>query len=140
MGVHTVYLPTAVKGSVLEQACVKAADELGYKTISEDKYDKDYQLGSVQELKNYRGTDIKIRGKRKGLLSFLHYQLLEVCNIKRDETGKSFLISTGYFGGDVSESKLQEYLNAVSRRLPEAEQEASLKEIKFIQRHGTARS
>ncbi len=53
-----VHLPKEIRGDNLEQACLKAAGELGYQVDSRDTYEQEYFLGPFKRGKEYQHTDI----------------------------------------------------------------------------------
>jgi len=103
-----VDLPKRVTGETLEQACIKAAEEMGYRAKSVDKFSKRYSLGSIQEHSDYEETNIRIGN------------LLPAFQVRGIEKGKEqdkFFVWTGGSHGVASDKKVQEYLSIVSKYL-----------------------
>ena len=93
----------------LETALIKAAEEIGWKARVEDKFKKNYRLGSVQEVQNYEFTQVFLSGK---LLPAMRVIISKnVAPINR------FSVWAGIPYGFAPERKVQEYLSAVSKNL-----------------------
>ena len=92
----------------LEKALLKAAEEMGWKANFQDKFDKNYKLGSVKEVQEYASTHVRLRGTLFDTMQVIIY-------------GKKpqdyFFIRTGFPWGITSEKKVQKYLSAVSENL-----------------------
>jgi hypothetical protein len=101
-------LPKRVTGKTLEQACIKAAEEMGYKAKPVDEFSKRYSLGSIQEHMDYDGTNIRI-----GNL----FPALQVSGIEKGKEQNRFFVWTGFPFGIASNKKVQEYLSTVSKYL-----------------------
>ena len=103
-----VDLPKTVTGEALEQACIKAAEEMGYRARPVDDFERRYSLGSVQEHKDYNQTNIRIGNLLPAL---------QVIGIRKGEEQNRFFIWTGWPDGFASDKKVQQYLSAVSKYL-----------------------
>ena len=103
-----VDLPRRVTGETLEQACIKAAEEMGYRAKSVDNFRRRYSLGSIQEHSDYHETSIRI-----GNL----FPVLEVNGIRKGKEQDKFFVWTGWPFGVASDKKVQEYLSNVSKYL-----------------------
>jgi len=103
-----VDLPRRVTGETLEQACIKAAEVMGYKAKPVNNFSKRYSLGSIQEHSDYDGTSIRI-----GNL----FPALQVWGIRKGEEQGRFFVWTGWPHGFASDKKVQEYLSTVSNYL-----------------------
>ena len=101
-------LPKMVAGETLEQVCIKAAEEMGYKTKSRDEFSKGYSLGSVHEYMNYDRTNIRVG-------NFL--PILHVRGIEKGRKQKRFFIWTGLPFGVASKRTIEQYLSTVSKYL-----------------------
>ena len=96
-------------GEALEQACVKAAEDMGYGTRTKDKFYERYSLGSIHHHIDYGETNIRI-----GNL----IPALGVRGIRKGKDQDSFFIWTGWPAGFASSKRVREYLSAVSKYLP----------------------
>ncbi|MFH1503211.1 MAG: hypothetical protein ABIE36_00965 [Candidatus Diapherotrites archaeon] len=92
----------------LETALVKAAEEIGWKAKVQDKFERNYKLGSVQETQDYSHTMVNLRGRV--------FPAMKVYISNKSPTDR-FYVWQGFPCGLVSERKIQEYLSAVSRNL-----------------------
>jgi len=101
-------LPKRVTGETLEQACMKTAEEMGYRAKPIDEFNKRYSLGSLQEHIEYDETSIRI-----GNL----FPVLQVRGIEKGKEQDRFFVWTGFPHGIASDKKVQEYLNTVSKYL-----------------------
>ena len=101
-------LPKRVTGETLEQACIKAAEEIGYKAKPKDEFGKRYSLGSVHEHADYSGTNIRIGNLLPAL---------QVRGIKKGTEQDRFFIWTGWPHGLASNRAVEQYLSAVSKYL-----------------------
>ena len=101
-------LPKRVTGETLEQACIKAAEEMGYRAKPVDEFSKRYSLGSIQEHMDYDGTNMRI-----GNL----FPALQVRGIRKGDEQNRFFVWTGWPHVVASEKKVQEYLSTVSKYL-----------------------
>jgi len=101
-------LPKRVTGETLEQACIKAAEEMGYRAKPQDEFRKRYSLGSIQEHSDYDVTNIRI-----GNL----FPALQVRGIRKGEEQDRFFVWTGWPFGVASDKKVQDYLSTVSKYL-----------------------
>jgi len=105
-----VNLPRNVPYEELERALVNAAEDVGWHARVEHKYSQDYKLGSVEEIQEYSGTQIHLRGR---LLP-----AMRVITDKREVLFTDrFFIWTGLPFGFASKGKVKRYLEAVSRNL-----------------------
>ena len=100
----SVDLGKRVSKTELDTALSSAAKELGYDINFNDVYRDGYQLGSVREIRNYSKTEVSLAKGLKGL------------SIDYYGSGLIFYIEPRGF---VSEEEIQQYLNAVSKHLPE---------------------
>ncbi len=103
-----VDLPKKVIGETLEQACIKAAEEMGYKAKPTDEFRKRYSLGSIQEHRDYRGTDIRV-----GNL----FPALRVVGIEKGKEQDRFFVWTEWPFGLASDKRVKAYLSMVSKYL-----------------------
>ncbi len=103
-----VDLPKKIAGETLEQACINAAKEIGYKAKSVDEYQTRYSLGSIQEHQDYRETYVRIGNL---LPAF------RVVGIKRGKEQDCFYILTELPYGIASNKKVEAYLSLVSKYL-----------------------
>lgn len=94
----------------LETALIKAAEEVGWRASAEDKFEKGYRLGSVEEIQKYSGTRIRLKGKY-----FAAAQI--TLNKEWIWPTDRFPIWTGFPFGFASEGRIKDYLEAVSRNL-----------------------
>ena len=101
-------LPKRVAGETLEQACIKAATEMGYKAKPVDDFRRRYSLGSIQEHSDYDGTNMRIGNLLPAL---------QVRGIKKGGEQNRFFVWTGWPHGIASDKKVQEYLSTVSKYL-----------------------
>ena len=101
-------LPKSVRGETLEQACIKAARELGYRTQSIDEVHKRYSLGSIQEHRDYEQTNMKIGNL---LPAF------QVRGILKGKQQDRFYVYTGFPHGFASDKRVQEYLSRITKYL-----------------------
>lgn len=108
MGCHRVDLPKTVSGESLEEACIKAANELGYKAKPQDEFSRRYELGSIHQHDDYDRTNIRVGNLLPAL---------QVREVKKGEQQKYFFVWTGFPHGFASEKRIQEYLSAVSKYL-----------------------
>lgn len=106
--VISIDLPQKVSGETLEEACIKAAQEIGYKTKPVDEFIKRYTLGSIQEHKDYYKTSIRVGNI---------FPALQVENIKKGERQDYFSVIVGFPIGFASKKKVKEYLSLVSKYL-----------------------
>jgi len=104
--VAIVHLQKEVSGKTLEQACIDAAEKLGYNTESQDDFIDEYKLGSISKHKKYKETIIRIGDFVSPLL---------VKEINKNSIQDSFYISPG----SAPENIVQKYLSAVSEYLKE---------------------
>ena len=74
----------------------------------DDKFKKDYRLGSVKEVEVYDGTRVYLRGRM--------FPTMEVCIYNKKPTDM-FWVHTGLPFGFASNRKVKEYLIAVSKHL-----------------------
>ncbi len=92
----------------LETALVKAAEEVGWKARVEDEFDRNYNLGSVQETQDYSYTMVHLRGRVfPAMKVYIHDK----------NSSDSFSVWRGFPHGIASEKRVQKYLSAVSRNL-----------------------
>ncbi|MDO8460217.1 MAG: hypothetical protein Q7S74_03855 [Nanoarchaeota archaeon] len=103
-----VDLPKMVTGETLEQACVKAAEDMGYKARPKDEFSIRYSLGSIHQHNDYDETNIRI-----GNL----IPALQVRGIEKGKDQNRFFIWTGWPHGLASNKRVQEYLSAISKYL-----------------------
>ena len=103
-----VSIGKTVDYQTLETALVKAAEEMGWKARIKDEFRKRYRLGSVQEVQDYAGTQVFLKGI-----------LFPTMRVDVDNKGPtdSFYVSTGYPYGFASERRIKKYLSAVSKNL-----------------------
>ena len=101
-------LPKRVTGEALEQACMKAARNMGYKAKSVDEFRTRYSLGSVHRHNDYAGTNVRIGN----LIPAFH-----VRGIEKGKEQDRFFIWTGFPSGFASNKRVQEYLSTFSRYL-----------------------
>ena len=94
--------------TTLETALVKAAEEMGWKARVEDRFNRSYKLGSVEEVQEYDDTHVYLKGR---LLPAM--QVIIFNKGPRD----NFYIWSDFPFGFASERRVQEYLSAVSRNL-----------------------
>ncbi len=92
----------------LETALVKAAEKVGWKTRIEDKFDKNYNLGSVQETKDYSHTIVHLKGRLFSAIKIY---------IPNKNQSNWFSIWQGLQHGIASEKRIKKYLSAVSENL-----------------------
>ena len=92
----------------LETALVKAAEEVGWKAQVKDEFDRNYNLGSVQETQDYHHTMVNLKGRV--------FPAMKVY-IPDKNSSDSFFVWQGFPYGMASEKRVQEYLSAVSRNL-----------------------
>ena len=108
MDIRQVNLPKPVSGESLEEACKKAAKELGYKAKSHDRFSEKYTLGSVRRHQDYDRTEMRI-----GNL----IPALRIDFIKKGKHQEYFFVEVGFPFYFASEERVQEYLIAVSKYL-----------------------
>ena len=101
-------LPKMVTGEALERACIKAAEEMGYRAKTVDEFIRRYSLGSIQEYTDYDRTNLRI-----GNL----FPALQVRGIKKGEEQDRFFVWTGWPHGIASNRRVEQYLSAVSKYL-----------------------
>lgn len=101
MAVNTIRLPKHVPGESLEEACIKAAKDLGWKAKPKDRFEIDYSLGSVHKEDRYKDTRIRMRRI---------FSMFDISGIEKGKTTDYFFIVPWR----VSERKLEEYLAKVS--------------------------
>ena len=107
-GAIPVDLPKKMGGENLEQACLKAAAEIGYKARSVDEYKKRYSLGSLHEHRDYGETCIKV-----GNL----IPAFRVVGIIKDREQTRFFLWTGFPHGFASSRQIETYLSVLSKYL-----------------------
>lgn len=95
----------------LETALIKAAEEVGWRADIEDSFQKEYKLGSVEEVKAYDNTMIRLKGK--------YLTAARICINKEGcwWPTDNFDLWSGLPFGFASERKIKQYLDAVSRNL-----------------------
>ena len=103
-----VIIGKIVDYETLETALIKAAEEVGWKAHFKDKFNKNYELGSVKEIQDYDFTEVTLRGRLFNAMAVM---------IHGKEPTDRFYVWTGFQYGIASEKKVQEYLSAVSRNL-----------------------
>jgi len=92
----------------LETALIKAAEEVGWKARVQDRFKRNYRLGSVQETQDYCHTTVHLRG--------MLFPAIQVMIYSKKPTD-CFYIWAGIPFGIASERRIQEYLSAVSANL-----------------------
>lgn len=107
-GMSEVRIGKTVDYKTLETALIKAAKEVGWKARIEDKFERNYKLGSVQETQDYSHTMVHLRGR-----------LFPAMKVYIRNKGQLdwFGIWTGLPHGIASDRRIQEYLSAVSNNL-----------------------
>ena len=109
-----VSLLKKVTGEALEQACTKAAEELGYRAKSKDdfsvSFSLDPSLGSIRFHRDYQQTKITLMG-----LYFI--TVLQVRGIKRGQEQDDLRVWTGLLDATATLKEVQDYLEAVSKHL-----------------------
>ena len=105
-----VDLPKPVTGEALEQACIKAAEEMGYRTKSVDDFTISFSLGSIKRHRDYYRTNIAIRNR-------LFIPVFQVRGIEKGHEQSRFYVWNGMPGGIASEQEVQDYLEIVSKYL-----------------------
>ena len=108
-----VDLPKPVTGEALEQACIKAAEEIGYRAKPKDEFSVRFSLGSIQRHRDYDGTYVAIRNR-------LFIPVLKVRGIIKGQQQNDLYVwngVTGLLGGIASEQEVQDYLENVSKYL-----------------------
>ncbi len=103
-----VSIGKTVDYKTLETAIVKAAEEVGWKARFEDQFNKNYKLGSVEEVQDYDATQVFLKGRL--------FNAMQIRIYGKGPTD-SFYVWTSYSHGVASERRVQEYLSAVSRNL-----------------------
>ncbi|MBS3118130.1 hypothetical protein J4417_00415 [Candidatus Woesearchaeota archaeon] len=101
-------LPKKVTGETLEEACIRAAEKMGYKAKPTDRFRKRYSLGSIQEHRDYDETIIRI-----GNL----FPALHVVGIEKGKEQNRFFVWTELPYGIASNKKVEAYLSMVSKYL-----------------------
>ena len=96
----------------LENALLKAAGEVGWKAKVRDQLEKDYRLGSVEDVESYSYTLVELRCGIGGL-----FRAMQVYIRDKDLPTDTFHVWTGIPHGWASEEKVRKYLDAVSRNL-----------------------
>ncbi len=99
----TVELPKELKGEDIEQACLKAAEELGYKTKLEDNFERKYKLGSIQEERVYESTEIRVDN------------MFEIIGIKRGKLQDRFYVWPLRNQEPALDERVKNYLSTVSK-------------------------
>mgnify|MGYP001603837773 FL=1 len=105
---NRVNIGKTVNYETLEVALIKAAEEVGWKARVQDKFDRNYGLGSVQETQDYSHTMVHLRGKL--------FPAMKVYILNKNPSD-SFFLWTGLPIGFASKRRVKEYLSAVSRNL-----------------------
>ena len=103
-----VNIGKVVDYKTLETALVKAAEEMGWKAQVQDKFNKNYRLGSVEEIQDYDVTQVTLKGRL--------FTAMQV-RVYGKGSNNSFFVWTGLPFGYASERKVKQYLDAVSRHL-----------------------
>src|SRR3989344_1545579 len=93
-----VDLPKKVTGENLEEACIKAAKDMGYKIKLIDEVRKRYSLGSIQEHSDYIETNIRV-----GNL----FPALRVNGVRKGTEQDRFYVWAGLPFGIASDAKVQ---------------------------------
>jgi hypothetical protein len=106
-----INLEKAVDYKTLENAILKAAEELGWKAKIIDKIEVDYDLNSPQKIQKYKCTDINLSGK------ILPAAELTVFNRYNKEASNKFFLYTGLPFGCASQSNINEYLKLVYKNI-----------------------
>ena len=102
-------LPKIVTGETLELACIKAAEEMGYRAKPVDEFRKRYSYsGSIREHCEYDETNIRI-----GNL----FPALQVRGIRKGKEQDRFFVWTGWPHGIASNRRIKQYLSVVSKYL-----------------------
>ena len=101
-------LPKKVTGENLEEACINAAEEMGYRAKPTDEFRKRYSLGSIQEHSDYDETNIRIGNLLPAL---------QVRGINKGREQDIFYVWTGWPHGIASDKKVQQYLSTISKYL-----------------------
>ena len=107
-GMSEVRIGKSVDYKTLETALIKAARELGWKARIEDKFEKNYELGSVKEFRDYDHTIVHLRGRLFPAMKLY---------IRNKGQLDWFGIWTGFPHGIASDRRVQEYLSAVFNNL-----------------------
>lgn len=103
-----VDLPRSLPGEALEEACIQAAEEIGYEAKSKDNFKIGYSLNPlnpIQEHSHYEGTNISVGN------------LLEVYGINKEKWQDIFFVWTGGSHGTASDKEVKDYLSIVSKHL-----------------------
>ena len=108
MSNSTVKIGRVVDYETLESALLAAAEDVGLRARVEDKFNKNYELGSVRESQEYKRTDVFLRGK------FL--PAFELTVHGKGSTDH-FSVQSGFLFGFAREGEIREYLSAVSNHL-----------------------
>lgn len=105
---NVVRIGRTVDYKKLETALIRAAEEVGWKASVKDEFERNYKLGSVHETHDYHHTMVHLRGRV--------FSAMKVFILNKNPTD-TFFVWQGLPWGLASNSKVQEYLSAVSRNL-----------------------
>lgn len=109
--INKVNLRETVEYKTLEDALVKAANELGWKVVEiKDSFATDFELGSVREVERYTHTEIKLKKILPQMRIRTHGQYAK-------GPTNCFYVWVGFPFGVASEKKVRQYLEAVSENL-----------------------
>ena len=101
-----VKIGKVVDYKALENAIREAAKDLGWKVSIKENFEKHYELGSVHEVQQYWNTDFNLKG-------FL-LPAMQITVYKKDPIDNFYV---NKYDGFASESKMKQYLSAVSKHL-----------------------
>ena len=109
-----VDITKTVEYSTLEDALRKAAKEVGWKFSIRDVFEESYKLGSVQEIKEYNYTVVRLSSEdRRGLIQSTDRATVMIYG----RTPKDKFIINRSVLGYTTEEEIKKYLDAVSRNL-----------------------
>jgi len=100
-----INLGKKIPGTELEKVLLEAARELGFKVKAKDKFNIEYELGSVKKKNVYDDTTITLRK---------HFRHIGRLSFNREED-RNWLILWGYPG--YSEKKIIKYLDVISKKI-----------------------
>lgn len=103
-----VNMGKTVEYKTLETALLNAAEKMGWKAKIKDEFNKEYKLGSVQEVQNYNTTQVFLSGRL--------FPAMRV-RVNKNFSINNFYVLSGFPFGIASEKKIKEYLSAVSDNL-----------------------
>ena len=99
-----VDLGKVISGKELEGILLEAAKDIGLETKSEGIYGTRYKLGSVHKIQTYDGTSIMLKKGESNIADM---------RMNKNEDLDFFFI----YEKDGQEALIEEYLNAVSKRI-----------------------